>query len=69
MKRKSITYYVSSVNGKDTNDGLTEEYSFQQLCTRSVRENLVQETVFCWKEVLFLKTSIFISEEKERKEI
>ena len=31
MKRKSTTYYVSSVNGKDTNDGLTQETPFRTL--------------------------------------
>lgn len=31
MKRKSITYYVSSVNGNDKNDGLTQETPFRTL--------------------------------------
>ena len=31
MKRKSITYYVSSVNGNDENDGLTQETPFRTL--------------------------------------
>ena len=38
MKRKSITYYVSSVNGKDTNDGLTQETPFRTLHQVSERE-------------------------------
>ena len=31
MKRKSITYYVSSVRGNDKNDGLTQETPFRTL--------------------------------------
>lgn len=31
MKRKSTTYYVSSVNGNDENDGLTQETPFRTL--------------------------------------
>ena len=38
MKRKSITYYVSSIRGNDTNDGLTQETPFRTLLQVMAKE-------------------------------
>ena len=68
MKRKSITYYVSSVNGKDTNDGLTQETPFRTLHQVSEREPGAGDRILLERGSVF-EDQYFISEEKERKEI
>ena len=66
MKRKSTTYYVSSVNGKDTNDGLTQETPFRTLQKLTARELRPGHRVIQERETLFEHQNLHIRGKGEK---
>ena len=60
------TYYVSSIDGDDSNDGLSEDKALRRW-TRSMRSRFSRETRYFLKKDLYLKTRRFISRAAEAK--
>ena len=53
MKRKSTTYYVSSVRGNDKNDGLTQETPFRTL------HQIMETEIGAGDRILLERESVF----------
>ena len=58
--KKSTTYFVSSLNGNDENDGLSESTAFKSLNKINEIELAPGDKVFLFKKVLFLKMNFYI---------
>ena len=57
--QQGTTYYVSSENGDDANDGTSEKKAFKSL-DKSMTSHYSREIKFFWKKDLYLTISTFM---------